>query len=396
MISGTIYSEGNDHFKNYTFSAREWSAPTMVAPQEIQNRIDSFALCGRRIKRMRLIGLSYFHTRDWIEDAVYRQLEHLPENERQFKSNYSTIDPNMQFNRCAQIDEPFLIEFEDGDIFEIDTPQEPEFRMSLNCIPWWIDAGINAPNINADILFFPCISQKIVSVEVNTYITDKDPMLRISFDKPLHRRELVSSITLRLENGVGLQISPDLDYTEVSCIDKNGAWLRIGFSKLKNALFNWEDLHNDEITGIEAESHTLFFGRKGAEYIGATYITLSSSSKDNSCLHISVEDFLVLDWCISLTSGNWFDEYGEYHFAYQEWYDLLNEADRLLSIESFDALFNELIERQGSEKIMMWKLNSSGAAFWKEREKYRTQIKDIRKWSASVLKPNDTMDVYGF
>lgn len=59
MISNTIYSKGRDNFKGYTFSAREWSAPTMVSPKEIRERIDSFALCGRKIKRMRLIGLSY-------------------------------------------------------------------------------------------------------------------------------------------------------------------------------------------------------------------------------------------------------------------------------------------------------------------------------------------------
>ena len=53
MIPGTIYSKGNDNFKDYTFSAREWSAPTMASPKEIRDRIDSFALCGRKIKRIR-------------------------------------------------------------------------------------------------------------------------------------------------------------------------------------------------------------------------------------------------------------------------------------------------------------------------------------------------------
>ena len=46
MISNTIFSKGRDSFKDYTFSAREWSAPTMVSPKEIRERIDSFALCG--------------------------------------------------------------------------------------------------------------------------------------------------------------------------------------------------------------------------------------------------------------------------------------------------------------------------------------------------------------
>lgn len=396
MISNTIYSKGRDDFKDYTFSAREWSAPTMVSPKEIRERIDSFALCGRKIKRMRLIGLSYFHTRDWVEEAAYRQVEHLPEEERQLKSNYPTIDPTMQFSRYAQIDEPFLIEFEDGDVFEIDTPQDPEFRMSMNCIPWWIGAGTNQPNVEADILFSPCIGQKIVSVEVNTYTTDKDPMAFAAFYEPPYRRELVSDITIRLENGAGLQIRPDLDYCEVSCVDADNEWLKISFRNLKQALFNWDDLHNDEATGFEAESHTLFFGRKGASHTESPYMSLSSNCKENSCLHISVEDFLMLDWCVSLATESWFDEYGEYHFSYKEWHDLLDEADKLLSVGSFDTLFDELIERQGDDNYMMWKLNSRGASFWKERDKYRTQIKDIRKWSDLVLNPNGTMAIYGF
>lgn len=396
MISNTIYSKGRDNFKDYTFSAREWSAPTMVSPKEIRERIDSFSLCGRKIKRMRLIGLSYFHTRDWVEEAAYRQVEHLPEEERQRKSNYPTIDSTMQFSRYAQIDEPFLIEFEDGDIFEVDTPQDPEFRMSMNCIPWWIKAGTNQPNAEADVLFSPCVGQEIVSVEVNTRITDKDPMFFCAFDEPPYQRELVSNVTLRLGNGLGLQISPDIDYCEVACVDASNEWVKISFSELKDALFNWDDLHNDEVTGFEAESHMLFFGRKGAEHTETPYMTLSSSGKDNSCIHVYVEDFLILDWSISLAIGGRFDEYGEYHFSHKEWNDLLDEAWRILATDSFDELFDELIDRQGKGNYMMWKLNSRGVSFWKERDKYRTQIKDIREWSNLVLGPNDTMDIYGF
>ena len=104
----------------------------------------------------------------------------------------------------------------------------------------------------------------------------------------------------------------------------------------------------------------------------------------------------MLDWCISFAIGSWFDEYGEYHFSHKEWNDLLDEAWRILSADDFDNLFDELIERQGKGNYMMWKLNTRGASFWKERDKYRTQIRDIREWSNLVLGPNDTMDIYGF
>ena len=168
---------------------------------------------------------------------------------------------------------------------------------------------------------------------------------------------------------MGLQISPDIDYCEVACVDVSNEWVKISFSELKDALFNWEDLHADEVTGFEAESHMLFFGRKGAAYTDTPYMTLSSSGKGDSCLHVYVEDFLILDWSISLAIGSWFDEYGEYHFSHKEWNDLLDEAWRILTADSFDELFDELIDRQGKGNYMMWKLNSRGASFWKERDK---------------------------
>lgn len=396
MISETIYSSGKNNFKDYTFSSREWSAPTMVSPVEIQERLDGFSLIGRKIKRMKMIGLSYFYTREWVEAAAYRQLSHLPEDERQSKSKYCAIDDSLQFSRCAEIDEPLLIEFEDGDVFEIETPQEPEFRLNMNSIPWWIGSGVNSPNADANLIFSPCIGQKIISVEVNTYISDKDPMLHQEYDEAPYQRELVSAIILRMENGVGLRIAASIDYCEVMCVSASGECLSIDFAELKEALFNWEDLHTDECTGFEVDSPTLFFGNKGADHADSPYMSLSSSGNDNSVLHISVTDFLIIDWCISLFIGSWFDEYGEYHFTYEEWTEILNDASRLLSVETFDSLFDELIERQEKGNYMISKLNSSGAEFWKNRDKYKTQLNDIKSWTQIVLSSDDTMDIYGF
>ena len=168
------------------------------------------------------------------------------------------------------------------------------------------------------------------------------------------------------------------------------------FGSNEKDIFTDYKFTHDEATGFEAKSPTLFFGRKGAEHAKRPYMSLSSSGKDGSCLHISVTDFLILDWCISLAVGDWFDEYGEYHFSYEEWQALLADADRLLSAEDFDALFDELIERQGREDFMLYRLNSRGASFWEERGRYKAQIKDVREWSSLVLGPDDTMHIYGF
>ncbi len=400
MISNTVYSNGTNNFKDFTFFANEWSAPRMVSPTEIRTLLDSFSLCGRKISRMRLIGHSYFHTRDWVEDAAYRQLDGLPEEERQRRSNYLSIDPEMQFLRFAKIDEPLLIEFEDGDVFEIEALQEPEFCMSMNCIPWWINAGTNQPNTDAEMLFSPCIDRTIKTIEVNTYKTSTDPMFGTPFDEAPYVRELVSDITLRLENGMGLRIGAQADYCVVECVDDRNEIDEISFSELRQALFNWEDLHHDEATGFEAESHTLFFGKKGRNRTETPYMKIVSTGNTNSILYISAEDCLLLGWCITHAKGEYFDEYYDYHFTSVEWKYILDEAHRLLSFETFDELFDETVGWSilncDDENGMLNYMNSCGAEFWREREKYRTQFRDLWKWSKLVLADGNTMDIYGF
>lgn len=400
MIIKTYMSKGANNFKGFTFSANEWSAPTMVSPTEIKEYVKKFNLIGRKVKNIRIIGLSYFHTRSWIEDAVYRQLDNLPEEERQRKSNYASIDSTVVLARSSQIDEPLLIRFEDDDTFEMDTPQQPEFRMSMNCIPWHIEAGTNLPNVNADILFEPCLGQAIVDVEVNTYLTDIDPMFHEPFDGDHTKRELVSDIVLRLENGFGLRIGGRIDFCEVDCIDNGNNIVDIPFGKLKPALFNWEDLHFDETVGFKAESPTLFFGKKGADHTCDPFMTLSSTGNKATSLHISVDDFLLLSWCLTYITGDCFDEYGEYRFTREQWNEILCEAEKILAFESFDDLFDYTVDWKinycPGNNCMLVNMNCSGADYWEHRDKYRKQIKDIREWSELVLNSGDMMDVYGF
>ncbi len=236
MLKHTHYSEGKDAFQDRTFSLAEWSAPTMVSPEEIVARLDGLALCGRRIKSIRLIGMDYLHTQDWIEEAVYSQLEGLPEEERQARSELDAIDPESVFFRAASVDDPLLIKFEDGDIFEILVPQVPEFCMSMNCIPWSIAPGVNLPQINADILFAPCLGQQVVAVETELERIDQDPMFFSPFPEPPYEREILRSVTLRLENGIGLRIGGWLDFCEIDCVDGQGNALEMPFRELCRAL----------------------------------------------------------------------------------------------------------------------------------------------------------------
>ena len=229
-----------DYFIDNIFSARQWSAEMLEEPEEIKALIDSFDLVGRTIKTMRFIGLDYRHGREDIEDIAYntrKNLEHY-EEERQRQSDYDNIPDDVPFSRFAEIDEPIMIMFEDNDVFEIETTYAPSFSMSMNSIPWYIKHGINAPNIDAAILFSPCVGHVIKDVQVRTYKTKQHPMYFRPFDEEESERTLVSDVVLWMDNGIGIAISAWIDYCHVVCIDSNNSVLSMPFSELKTALFN--------------------------------------------------------------------------------------------------------------------------------------------------------------
>lgn len=393
MIKNTILSNGTNNFKDYVFSSSEWSAPTMVSPEEIKNRINSFNLIGRKIKAFHMIGLSYFLRRNWIEDVAYRSLpEDLPEEEKQLRSNYDNISPSLMLARYSQIDEPLLVKFEDNEIFEIDTPQVPEFRFSMNCIPWFIGAGTNAPNVDADVLFAPCIDKKIESVSVDTYISEMDPMFNSPIDEDGTKHEMVSRIVLWLEGNVGLSIRGWGDFCEISCIDKENNFLQLPFGELKPALFNWEDIHIDSVVGFEASDDSLHFGKIGADHTSTPFMTFVPSGQDTR-LHISVDDFDLFAWSMTNTLNEQFDEYGDYDLSFSEWNNILTEAQKIMAFELFDDLFDYMIS---ATKYGLMYMNHGGCSFWKNRKHYLSQLKDVIKWTQLTMDADCSMRIYGF
>ena len=376
----------------------------MVSPVEIKELLKSFNLEGRAIKQMRMIGLAYNLRREWIEERAYNYLDELKDPDCGEKSDYSKIDASIPYYRFAEIDEPLLIEFEDGDIFEIDTPQVPEFSMSMNCIPWWIEAGTNLPNADANILFAPCIGKTIKAVEVKTYETDTDPMFYSTFDDVGTKRELVSAIILRLDNGTGLCIEGCIDFCHVTFLDEQGKDGTLTFEELRPALFNWEDLHIDNLSGYEADSGTFYFGKLGAKYVEKPFMTLVPGEKKTS-LNIAVSDFVLFDWSITHYQREHFDEYGEYEFTKAQWNEILAEAEKLVSFGSFDALFEyatniKIYGRRmiggGRYSVTLNNMNCCGAKFWKHIDRYRTQLKDMKAWTELVLSDSDKMTIFGF
>ena len=229
-----------------------------------------------------------------IETYAYKYLEQYEDEERQKRSEYHNIDPEMPYGCCSEIDEPFLIRFKDGDVFEIITPQEPEFRMSMNCIPWNIKAGTNNPNADANVIYASCIGKTIINVEVRTFFADKDSMFHDFLDEEHRKRELVSEIILWLDDGNGISISGDFDYCDIAYINKKGILNKIPFGELKKGL------SLEKIASIMSKIHIshldLTIGKllfiSPTKRTSFCLIGLSLVSKENPLMNMEVINFL--------------------------------------------------------------------------------------------------------
>ena len=80
-----------DQFTDYEYSSKEWSAKTLIEPEEIQHGLSLLHLEGRKIKWMKFVGLCYNLRRDCLEDCVYNYYDQrggTEEEEMQRKSDY--------------------------------------------------------------------------------------------------------------------------------------------------------------------------------------------------------------------------------------------------------------------------------------------------------------------
>ena len=168
-------------------------------------------------------------------------------------------------------------------------------------------------------------------------------------------------------------------------------------------LFNREDLHVDRLSGYEANSESFNFGKSGERYTEDPYMTLVPGEKDTR-LNIAVSDFTLFGWSITHYKMECFDEYEDYKFTKTQWDEVLAEAEKLVSFDSFDDLFSYMtgikIYGYGIDgrrySVTLNNLNHFGAEFWKHIEQYKTQLKDMKAWSELVLSDSDKMSIYGF
>lgn len=323
MLKRTLYSEGNDIFEDNVFATEKWSAPHLIAPEEIENSIKEFDLIGGKITGLRFIGMCYNLRVEDIESIAYDSMEGVGEEERQYLSDYRRIRGNTLLQRVALIDEPLIITYEKGNeenTIELLCPQVSEFRLSKNKLPYHIEAGVNMWNVDAEVLFSPCLNKTIIDVGIQQYRTKYDPMCPDCFiDENGTEYALVSAVFIKLSNGYEIKLGGLYDYCVVECVlTAEGKTADVRFDELLQGLYNIEDIHYDELTKFMANSSTVLFGKKGAYYSKAPAMKLCSSGSDSK-LYLNEWDFILFRFSITNYTQEAFDEFEHYHFSYYEW-----------------------------------------------------------------------------
>ena len=208
--------------------------------EKIRETLQKVELCGRKIDEIWMKNDSCFHTKEGIEEIAYQRLEKFPEEERQKKSEYGNIPANVMFERTAWTDGPIRIQVTGTEspynVLKIDAPMEGTFDIAWEK-SWCSSRGLGGGNVDANVLFAPCIGHEIINVRYQERKKSPYPMPE---DVP---ECIIDSIILILDNGVQLKMSGIVDYLGISCTDEQEQILKLPFSELKRGLYNGKDIY---------------------------------------------------------------------------------------------------------------------------------------------------------
>ena len=167
--NGMIQSGGTDQFEGNYFSYWDWSAPIMQTPEAVIYKLRELKLEGRIVKDIIAVGMGYNWNDYSIEDAIYRAMENMrPEQKATIPNPDAFLPIGVEVSCFAELDEPLLIIFEDGEVLAISFDEGSCVRMGMNNIPLTIEPGTNSKNFHANRLFEDMIGKRIVEVDVTS------------------------------------------------------------------------------------------------------------------------------------------------------------------------------------------------------------------------------------
>ena len=257
-----LLSNGKNNFKDNKFSFWEWSAPILQTFEEVMGKIRELNLKGRVIKGFYAVGMAYNWREDDIGEAIFNNLENMVLEKRiRPEGPFPFLPEGVFLSRYAELDEPFLIEFEDGDILAIDYCDGSSVRMDMNTVPEDVHFGINRRTFHPNVLFASLIGHKITAVEV-TASTECDEFTWSHGLDIGEQDAYITKISIVCEHKdrwekKRLEFSSFYDFAVVSVADEIGNTLTIHAPDIKAVVegFMEEDIFNstdeyqiDEVT----------------------------------------------------------------------------------------------------------------------------------------------------
>ncbi len=249
-------SKGKNNFQDNVYSYWEWSAPVLQTHDEIIAKLAELNLEGRTVKNVRCVGMAYNWNDDNIGEAVYRALGDMSKEDRKRLPNPEAFLPEGVYIPCwAEIDEPFIIEFEDGDALAIDYSEGSSVRMEMNTLPVNILWGTNNPTVHANKLFSDIIGKRITAVEIVT--STVMPEFTGSYGLDLEEQAAyIVGLHIKYNDGSlrypqkSLFFTSWMDYGEVSIRNHGGEALQIHAPYVKEIVKGFVD---DEVLNSQNE-----------------------------------------------------------------------------------------------------------------------------------------------
>lgn len=383
ILSDEQLAELNDFFPYDEFFADFWSAKPIVSSAEIRTLLDSFRLVGRTIRHVWTESHDYYHSADDLENAIYNDLKDrlgLSEPEVQAGSSFHSFDGRARIARCMEIDEPFVIEFDSRETFEIDVTLAPTYRISMNRIPRRL-LDNRFDNVDPQVMFAPVLGRTITAVDVRTVPEGEDD-------------ETVDAILFRLDDGNTLEIQGWFDFLDVALLDRDGKPLAESLATLRCGFFNYEDLHYDRLTGFEAKDSTLLFGQKGRTKLGEFAMTLTLLNPTGSIRNQALVDRrdalgLALGICAKCPVA--FSTKNPLDWSREECFAVLDTGKRFLAGPRLSD------DASPAARLFFETPPSAWSIAWSHNDEDRMNIKrnrqllcldEIRRWIFAALPPD--------
>lgn len=190
----------------------KWDVDLIQDPNLLLKKLKEFNIKNKVIKSIKIVGFSF----------NFDQLSHY-------------VDDKETFSRYVEIDSPIIIEFEDGDRFEIDYSEGSTLKVGYNSLPEELVSNIGH-NVDGDIIFSNCLGKKIYGfsiemsdeIELDYYFTGS-----YGLDLSENQESYISRLKFHLTDNLYLNFTNYHDYGVVWVTDVNHHTTKIKWAELK-------------------------------------------------------------------------------------------------------------------------------------------------------------------